>query len=198
MLRNISSRLADKLLAQKKFCHYDREVYIYGIELIISTLAGLISIIGVSKLYSDTILGVVFIIFFVPLRLFTGGYHAKTYAKCYFVSMLSFGILLSIQHFLWNKISSVFWIILLLAADFYITQNAPMINRNQEISPRKRQMSKIIARKIVFIEGLLILLLAIVDKRIMSMAVLSVWLVVTFMLLANKYFRLTYKKSRLY
>lgn len=198
MLRNISSRLADKLLAQKKFCHYDREVYIYGIELIISTLAGLISIIGISKLYSDTILGVVFIIFFVPLRLFTGGYHAKTYGKCYFVSMFSFGILLSIQHFLWNKISSVFWIFLLLAADFYITQNVPMINRNQEISPRKRQMSKIIARKIVFIEGLLILLLAIVDKRIMSMAVLSVWLVVTFMLLANKYFRLTYKKSRLY
>lgn len=195
MLRNISSRLADKLLTQKEFCHYDREVYIYGIELIISTLAGLISIIGVSKLYSDTILGVVFIIFFVPLRLFTGGYHAKTYGKCYFVSILSFGILLSIQHFSWNKISSVFWFFLLLVADFYISKNAPMINRNQEISLQKRQISRLIARKIVFVEGILILLLAIVDKRIMSMAVLSVWLVVTFMLLANKYFQKGVERS---
>ena len=167
MSRHISSRLADKLLAQKECCHYDREVYIYGIELIISTLAGLISIIGVSKLYSDTILGVVFIIFFVPLRLFTGGYHAKT----------------------------VFWFFLLLVADFYISKNAPMINRNQEISPQKRQMSKTIARKIVFVEGVLILLLAIVDKRIMSMAVLSVWLVVNFMLLANKYFQKGVERS---
>lgn len=195
MLRNISSRLTDKLIAQKEFCHYDRDVYIYGIELIISTLAGLISIIGVSKLYSCTILGVIFIIFFVPLRLFTGGYHANTYGKCYFVSILSFGILLSIQYFSWNKISSLFWLFLLLVADFYICKNAPMINRNQEISPQKKQISKAMARKIVFVEGVLILLLAIVDKRIMSMAVLSVWLVVIFMLLANKYFQKGVERS---
>ena len=167
MLRNISSRLTDKLIAQKEFCHYDRDVYIYGIELIISTLAGLISIIGVSKLYSCTILGVIFIIFFVPLRLFTGGYHANTYGKCYFVSILSFGILLSIQYFSWNKIS---W-------------------------SWNKTFSRSEARKIVFVEGVLILLLAIVDKRIMSMAVLSVWLVVIFMLLANKYFQKGVERS---
>ena len=70
-----------------------------------------------------------------------------------------------------------------------------MINRNQEISPQKKQISKAMARKIVFVEGVLILLLAIVDKRIMSMAVLSVWLVVIFMLLANKYFQKGVERS---
>jgi len=188
MLRNISSRIVDRLLNYEEFFHYDRAVYVYGIELIISTLAGLSSIIGISILCSNAIFGIVFILFFVPLRLFTGGYHAKTYSKCYFVSILSFVILLSIQHFLETKIPTIFWLILFLIAQFYIMRRAPMINRNQEISSQKERKSKTVARIIIFVEGILVFSLAFVSKRIMSMAVLSVWLVVTFMLLTDKSF----------
>ena len=63
-----------------------------------------------------------------------------------------------------------------------------MINRNQEISSQKERKSKTVARIIIFVEGILVFSLAFVSKRIMSMAVLSVWLVVTFMLLTDKSF----------
>ena len=189
MLRNISSRLVDRLLSQKEYFNYDKTVYVYGIELIISTLAGLISIMVISILDSNAILGITFILFFVPLRLFTGGYHAETYSKCYFVSIISFIILLSIQNFFGDKIPTVFWLISFLIAQCYISKKAPIITKNQEISNKKKQISKIIAHKIIFIEGILIILLNIVSKRIMSMAVLSVWLVVIFMLLTDKSFR---------
>lgn len=191
MLNTIALILTDNLLDKVDDYKYDKEVYVYGIELITSTLIGMISIITLSAFCKNVLSAFVFISFFVPLRLFVGGYHANTYRKCYFVTMLSYSVLLFLQQILWSIVPVRFWLYVCFAMYYYIGKNAPQINKCQEISEYKRERSKMIARIIIVVEWLMVIYLSFHSQKLLCMAVLSNCLVVVFMLLTSN----TYKKG---
>lgn len=61
----------------------DQADYIrYGLDVMLSTLLNLLCILMVSLLMGELLLGMVFIFVFVPIRSFTGGYHADTKIRC--------------------------------------------------------------------------------------------------------------------
>lgn len=61
----------------------ERPVYVYGFELLLSTLSSMITIFSVSIIIGKPGYAIFFMLFFFSLRLFTGGYHAKTYLRCF-------------------------------------------------------------------------------------------------------------------
>ena len=61
----------------------ERPVYVYGFELLLSTLSSMITICSVSIIIGKPGYAIFFMLFFFSLRLFTGGYHAKTYLICF-------------------------------------------------------------------------------------------------------------------
>ena len=73
MLHKISSELAEKLLKRTETANYSQDVYIYGIELFISTLAELIFILCMSLVFASFWEGAVFLVWFFTLRIFSGG-----------------------------------------------------------------------------------------------------------------------------
>lgn len=95
MLNKVAYKIAKKIVecsdADKE------EIYIYGLELIISTFFGLVSILLISCLLSRFTSGLVFISVFVPLRLFTGGFHAATYNRCFVISNISYLLILFVR-----------------------------------------------------------------------------------------------------
>lgn len=118
MLNKVAGKLAKKLAecsdADKE------EIYIYGLELIISTFFGLISILVISCLLSCFTSGLVFISVFVPLRLFIGGYHAATYSKCFVFSNISYLIVLLVRDITLEVIPIWIWSFLLIGMCCYI------------------------------------------------------------------------------
>ncbi len=88
MLNKVSVQLSKFLLQKIKEDKQEQDVYTYGFELIISTIIFFVSIIVISAILSSPISGLVFLITFVPLRLFTGGYHADTYSRCFILTRL--------------------------------------------------------------------------------------------------------------
>lgn len=60
----------------------EREVYIYGTELILSSIVGILALIFVSICTGKYFQWLPFLIGFVPLRLLGGGYHAKNHRGC--------------------------------------------------------------------------------------------------------------------
>ena len=67
-----------------------RDVYKYGIEVTISSTLNIILIILASTIILDITFGIIFLIVFVLLRSFSGGYHANTYFKCNLVFVITF------------------------------------------------------------------------------------------------------------
>lgn len=186
MLNKLSKRLAGSLAARIDGDADKEAIYTYGLELIISTAAGLVSILLFSAFLDEVFSGVIFITVFVPLRLFTGGYHAETYGKCFVISNLSYLLLLFITCGLWKLIPIIVWYGILLVVCYYIAREAPVINYHQIISENKRKRSNKVARYIVGIDLVGITILAKTNQKQMCMAILSVYLVSAFMLIANK------------
>ena len=81
MLNRISSKLAEELLKRAGHVDYSCDVYVYGIEILISTLSEIAVILISASLFASFQEGAMFIILFFTLRVFSGGYHAKTYRR---------------------------------------------------------------------------------------------------------------------
>lgn len=78
MLNRISLRISTEIMKRAWNIRYGQEVYTYGIEIILSTLAEIISILISAIVFSSFIEGMIFVIVFSSLRLFAGGYHATS------------------------------------------------------------------------------------------------------------------------
>lgn len=82
MFHEYSQILADKLIDLTVIPQEQKNVYAYGLELLVSTVAGVFSLIVVSALFELPLLWLPYLAGFIPLRLTGGGYHAKSHWQC--------------------------------------------------------------------------------------------------------------------
>ncbi len=90
LARNVTQLLVEQEIIESS----DFEIYHYGIQLILSDVWIFSGIIGMGILVGKMLIGILFIIAFVGLRHYTGGYHANRYYKCFLLSCGSFIITL--------------------------------------------------------------------------------------------------------
>lgn len=184
MLNKVAGKLAKKLVkcsdAEKE------EIYIYGLELIISTSFGLVSILLISCLLSRFTSGLVFISVFVPLRLFTGGYHATTYSECFVISNISYLLILFVRDIALEIFPMWIWSFLLIGMCCYIMKNAPIINSAQPINESKQKRNKKMTKYILIVDMAWIVCLALNQRELMAMAILSICLTSVLMLVSDK------------
>lgn len=194
MLNKLSYILATKLLKKVGNSNYDLEVYVYGFELITSTLACFVTILLFSLSLSELKVGILFIIIFASLRIFTGGYHANTYRKCFVITNLSYILLVLIKKATWKIVPTEVWLCLLVIAIIYIWRKTPIINVAQPISVEKQKICNRNTKIILLLDAIGCLLIALTSKKMMCMMILTVCLVAIFMLIADK--SMTYEERR--
>lgn len=79
MLKTCAAFLADCLFRNYPMDEKQKSIYIYGFQLFLSFTAAMVSIFVLSCLLQEVYTSFVFSAIFVSIRLFSGGYHAKTY-----------------------------------------------------------------------------------------------------------------------
>lgn len=62
-------------------------IVLYGLKLLLVTLVDLISVVLLAAWCGNFFEGIFFLLGFCPLRLYAGGYHAKTSIRCYFTML---------------------------------------------------------------------------------------------------------------
>lgn len=192
MLHKISKAMAKKLAMSSE--PEKEEIYVYGLELIITTFLGLASIVLVSGVLSEWSSAWIFTGIFVPLRLCTGGYHADTYGKCFVISNLSYLSLLIIKKLTERRVPMLVWLVLLVIACWYIGKNAPVLHRNQMINEQKQKRNRKMARVLLIVDVAVSLGLVIYQSQYVVMVALSIYLVVVFMMVADK--KVVFRKKR--
>lgn len=90
MIKKLSVVLADSWARMGIVKSSDVQIYQYGMELLFSTLVNVFLIIVISIMLGYPWLGVPYLLSFIPLRAFAGGYHAKTHWLCFLVSSGTF------------------------------------------------------------------------------------------------------------
>ena len=86
MLRVLAERCTDVLINHETIQKGKKNIYIYGFELFWSTTFCVLSILALSILLGYFKLAVTFLLFFMPVRVAAGGYHAKSYGRCFILT----------------------------------------------------------------------------------------------------------------
>lgn len=89
MINKLSTRLTEKLLSNGTICDEDKELYIYGLFMLLSQLMFFIITCIFGLVLNCLIESVIFYIAFQFIRKYAGGYHAATETRCEILSTLS-------------------------------------------------------------------------------------------------------------
>lgn len=117
-------------------------MYVYGLELIGSTLASMISIILIALWMNRLLDAFIFLIVFVSFRVVCGGYHAKTYRRCFLSSIGMFLFSSGLSMVLTNSVA-----VLLLGvfSGAVISLWAPITNSCHPLSHKARKRNRRLA-----------------------------------------------------
>ena len=103
MFHAISERIADFILSENEEQKDNREVLIYGIEILISDVVNLLVVLLTGLLFGHVLCSLVFFISFAALREKTGGYHADTHLKCNMVLAINTVLVMLVITWLTDK-----------------------------------------------------------------------------------------------
>ena len=90
MLNYLSTKSTLFLYKKSAFPSSEKPIYVYGFCLFYSSCFIILSILTISSILNHIIDGIYFLLFFILLRTYTGGYHSNTYGGCFIISNLYF------------------------------------------------------------------------------------------------------------
>lgn len=185
MIHKISLKLAQELLKRTGIVDYSLDVYIYGIELIISTTAEVFAILFLSLVLWSFWEGVAFIVCFFTLRIFSGGYHAGTYRNCFLVTTGTFltielmtGILMGLDY------GDIVYGVLILAG-VYVILCAPAPHKNHPLSRERMVRNRKIASTITLLQIAVANGLYVYYQRLFYIVSLTMFSTASLMLIVN-------------
>lgn len=95
-MEHLSRKLAYYILAKGVIEENDFEIYQYGFQRLLELAINIICSAIIAILLNMELECIVFFLFFVPLRSYSGGFHLEHYISCLFLSCLSLTSILCI------------------------------------------------------------------------------------------------------
>lgn len=141
MQHYLSECVTDFLLRQGIIKNEEKDIYVYGTELIISSIINLFICLIISLLFKDFIDGLIFFISFSSLRRFTGGFHSKSFLRCNIIFAIIVVMTLLFNMF-FSKIfdNVVATVILIIFSLLSIVLFSPVYNANKKLSKYERKL----------------------------------------------------------
>lgn len=190
MLHILSKRIA--FFVCKETDKLPFEIYVYGTQLVISSIINLLICITISLLLGELINGLIFFAIFSSLRRFTGSFHCKTFIMCNVVFSSVVALALLSNTFLGKVFEN--YVIVMVTAIFNlicILLFSPVYNENKKltyIQKRRFLISSIIVYAIHIAFYLTLLIVFDVKLNIKAnihQRVMSVWFVFNILILHN-------------
>lgn len=153
----------------------------WGISHILDTLFNIITFLFIGLLFKMPIETVVFTIGYIPLRIYSGGYHAKTPFRCWCVSnMLLVISLLIVQNA--EKYFNVFCILSLISVAILIIL-MPVEDLHKPLDQNERKKYKKYGIMILAVEVCASVVLFLMCCSRISIVLSSIWILLSAMLL---------------
>lgn len=88
MFQTTAQKITDRLCSQDIIEDADKELYVYGFNMLLTVSLNIISTIIIGLLFGMVFESIAFLVAYIPLRSYAGGYHARTPMRCYIISLL--------------------------------------------------------------------------------------------------------------
>lgn len=190
MFYKVSIYITNILEQQNKFSAEDKEIYRYGVQQAFNIALNVLTTIIIAALCGMIFPGILFLLCYIPLRSFCGGYHAKTHLRCYIYSVIMItGILLIAKHLTFNILS---YEILLAMSFIVILFLAPVEDKNKLLDCDEKMVFRkracIIASLEIFIYHFFIMIKFANGYKILSLALFSLSMLMIVGQVKNSFF----------
>lgn len=147
MIVEIAEKIANEFVENKVIDEEEKDVYKYGTELMVSQFIGIGIVFLLGTIFGLMWETITFIICFVMIRVYAGGFHASSYRNCLISFGVSYiGILLLGEWINKNQLSN--WVMLcLIFAGIIIFILAPIEDKNKPLDGLEYQRCRVKARK---------------------------------------------------
>ena len=137
-----------------------------------------------SALIIGWIFGVLFMTAYIPLRSFTGGYHAKTPLRCYFFSVVMLIIVsIGIKYY---SAPDLAYVIAFLAGLFIVVILSPIEDKNKPLDETENKIYKRRTIIITFVEFTIGLLFKLLGSNDFFVSIIYSFVVLGIMLILGK------------
>ena len=187
MLQSFAKYLTDTLSRHCPLSPQKRPIFQYGFEITTSTLSSAFSILLISIFLRDVLSACLFLGIFFFLRLFAGGYHAPTYARCFILTNSVYLMVYLVSRVFIAFQSTIPAIVLTLLSGLIIFAFSPIRNKKHPISEMVYRKNRDIARILVTLEALVLtsLILLRCDFTYTSVPIVSLAAVAVMMIISK-------------
>lgn len=144
MIISLAQYIAGFLLQNDAIDGKKLDIYIYGFEILISSIINILIALIIGFVFSQAIECVIFLVIFIYMRKYCGGYHAETYLKCNVIFAINIILVMLIVKESANYPMYVYLLIsiICLAA---VALFAPIANKYKPIDKEKKKRYRLIA-----------------------------------------------------
>ncbi|MBR6669239.1 MAG: accessory gene regulator B family protein [Ruminococcus sp.] len=168
MFHNLAVDIAFLLIKNKIVDIQQRDIYVYGLEVILLNGSLLIVFLITSLLCGEMINFLAYFVFFLPLRLFSGGYHAEESESCFVLSTIMYGISIAVTKFFPLLYMNWKWITAGVISVVVILVLSPMVNENNPLTKAQRKRNRIIVCALLAVDLVVFILSCNFNWRIAS------------------------------
>ncbi|MBU3179457.1 accessory gene regulator B family protein [Clostridium estertheticum] len=179
-MKKLVSYLVKKIAeTNSQFTELELKKMNYGFVCLFDEITKIIPYYIIFYLFSLQQYYIVIFVFFCPIRLFSGGFHAKTYWGCFFISFVTFCVMIIIGKYI--TINILTSIVVLIISILLVYIFSPVDNINKRIKSKERR-NKLKYLSVV-ITSLLSGLSYIIPNKFFTTAVLAIFIAVMMMMM---------------
>ena len=131
MFVNISEKITNRLIRDNVIDDCNREIYLFGVEQFLTTVLNIITTLVIGIVLGELWQSLLFVLLFMALRTYAGGYHASTPIGCYLLTSSIITIALSVLKYI--KINIFVCIGLLIISGVVILILSPVESKNKPL-----------------------------------------------------------------
>ena len=185
MFEYLAENITFLLIKHKILNIKNREVYTYAIEVILLNSILLAALLGISIAGKSFIFFVGYLLFFVPIRKFAGGYHAKHSETCFMISIEVYVVAMLIYKKVPNLYQNEIAIILFVLAVVILMIWSPLKNPNHPLADYQYKRNRRIVYGIIIIDFALLIIFSILNYTIASSEVIFVLSTAIFLIIGK-------------
>lgn len=184
MFTGVSKKLTNRLLYKGVINKDSYEIYQYGMDQVFTNILNILILMFFGILFGELWNGIIFMIEFLFLRKYAGGYHASTPIRCYLMTIGVIIATLSVMKYV--EIDIFVCVILLVISSGIILLLSPVESENKPLD----SVEKLIYRKktiiIWCVEILCFVLLQIINLRNLSISIICAHIITSLSLICGK------------
>ena len=167
MVLSLTQKVVKQLIENETIREEDEELYIYGLQQGLIIILNIFTTIGIGFIFGMVWQSILFMLTYIPLRTYAGGFHAKTQINCYLFSIALTVIMLLVIKFI-PPTNFIILGIALIAGSLIIIL-APIEDANKPLDKTEILVYRTRTRIIFGIQMSIIILLLFLGQKNISM-----------------------------